>query len=105
MKKIFSFFVESIFWVQLFLTPVGIAGLIALFIYIGNERLLWLSITIIVISIIIGILYAERVRKKHGTSRYASKIHGTPDIWPDEYPEEIEARKKGQEEKAAKKSK
>jgi len=94
MKKILSFFIESVFWIQIFIAPVGIGGLIALFIYIGNQKLLWLSITIAVASIVIGVIYAERVRRKHGTSRYASKILGTPDIWPDEYPEEIEAKKK-----------
>jgi disulfide bond formation protein DsbB len=105
MKKIFSFFIESVFWIQIFLAPAGIGCLIALFIYIGNQKLLWLSITIAVISIIIGVIYAERVRKKHGTSRYVSKRLATPDIWPDEYPEEIEAREKEQQLKETKKGK
>ncbi len=105
MKKVLSFFIESVFWIQLFFAPVGIGGLIALFIYIGNQKLLWLSITIAAASIVIGIVYAERVRRKHGTSRYASKIIGTPDIWPDEYPEEIEAREKERQMKEAKKKK
>lgn len=103
MKKVLSFIIESIFWLQIFFAPVGIGGLIALFIYIGNQKLLWLSITIAAASIVIGVIYAERVRRKHGTSRYASKIIGTPDIWPDEYPEEIEAREKEQQEREAKK--
>lgn len=105
MKKILSFFIESVFWIQLFFAPVGIGGLIALFIYIGNQKLLWLSTIIAAASIVIGIVYAERVRRKHGTSRYASKIIGTPDIWPDEYPEEIEAREKERQMKEAKKKK
>jgi general stress protein CsbA len=105
MKKILSFLIESVFWVQLFIAPVGIGGLIALFIYIGNQKLLWLSITIAVASIVIGFVYAERVRRKRGTSRYASKIIGTPDIWADEYPDEIEAREKEQQMREAKKKK
>ncbi len=94
MRKILSTFIESIFWIQFFITPLGMGGLIAVFIYIGNEKLLWLSITITIISAILGILYAERVRRKHGASRYASRGIATPDIWADEYPEEIEAGKK-----------
>lgn len=94
MKKILSFFLESVSWLQLFISPVLIGGLIALFVYIGNQHLGWLSVIILVISVIIGVVFAERVRKKHGSSRYASKILGTPDIWPDEYPEEKEAREK-----------
>lgn len=105
MKKILSFFIESIFWIQIFFAPVGIGGLIALFIYIGNQKLLWLSITIAVISLIIGVIYAEKIRRRHGTSRYMSKIRGTPDIWPDEYPEEIEAREKERQDRVAKKKK
>jgi hypothetical protein len=54
------------------------------------------SIVIIAISAIIGVWYAERVRRKHGTSRYASRIIATPDIWPDEYPEEIEERERSE---------
>lgn len=94
MKKILSFFIESISWLQLFISPVLIGGLIALFIYIGNQHLGWLSVTILVISFIIGVVFAERVRRKHGSSRFASKILSTPDIWPDEYPEEREAQEK-----------
>ena len=102
MKKIFSFIVESIFWLQFFITPIGIGGLIALFIYISNENLLWLSIAIVAICVVLGVWYAEKIKRKHGTSRYAAKRIATPDIWPDEYPEEIEARKKEREMKEAK---
>lgn len=105
MKKVLSFFIESIFWIQLFFAPVGIGGLVALFIYIGNQKLLWLSILIAAASVITGVVYAESVRRKHGTSRYASKIIGTPDIWPDEYPEEIEAREREQQKREDQKKK
>ena len=94
MKKVLSGLIESIFWIQFFITPLGIGALIAIFIYISNEKLLWLSIAITIISAILGIIYAERVRRKKGTSRYASRIIGTPDIWPDEYPEEIKSKEK-----------
>jgi len=97
MRKFFSLFIKTVFWIQLFISPIGIGSLIALFVYLGNPQLLWLSITIVVVSIVIGIVYAERVRKKHGTSRYAAKIISTPDIWPDEYPEEIEAKEAEQQ--------
>jgi hypothetical protein len=97
MKKILSFIIESVFWLQLFFTPVIIGGLTGLFIYIANENLLWLTITILSVSVVLGFLYAEKIRKKYGTSRYVSKGIGTPDIWPDEYPEEIAARVKEQQ--------
>lgn len=94
MKKIITILIESIFWIQFFITPFGIGALIAIFIYISNEKLLWISIVLAAISAVFGVVYAEKVRRKKGTSRYASRIIGTPDIWPDEYPEEIEGREK-----------
>ena len=97
MKKILSFIVELVFWLQIFITPVAIGGVVALFIYVRNERLLWLSMIIAAIAVVIGIVYAERVRRKHGTSRYVSKILATPDIWPDEYPGETKVRKMEQQ--------
>ena len=74
-----------------------------MFIYINSEKLLWLSIVITVISAILGVVYAEKARRKKGTSRYASRIIGTPDIWPDEYPEELESSEKEKQLKAGKK--
>ncbi|MBN8782980.1 MAG: hypothetical protein J0G98_07950 [Terrimonas ferruginea] len=88
MRKVFFYFVETVFWIQLFLAPVGIGMLVALLIYLNNERLSWLSIIVMAISVIIGITYAERVRRRRGTSRYAAKRLATPDIWRDECPEE-----------------
>lgn len=78
---------------QIFIAPVSIGGLIALLVYMGSVKLFWLAIAILIISVIVGVIYAERVRRKHGASRYASKIIGTPDIWPDE----IETKKGDQE--------
>src|SRR5690606_3291564 len=77
MRKLFHIFVESIFWLQLFLVPVLAGGVIAVVIFISNENLLWLSIAIAAISIIVGVIYAERIRRKHGTSRYLARIMST----------------------------
>src|SRR5690606_34319026 len=79
MRKLFHIFVESIFWLQLFLVPVLAGGVIAVVIFIRNENLLWLSIAIAAISIILGVIYAERIRRKHGTSRYLARIMATGD--------------------------
>ena len=79
MRKLFHIFVESIFWLQLFLLPVLIGGVIAVVIFIRNENLVWLSIAIAAISIILGVIYAERIRRKHGTSRYLARIMSTGD--------------------------
>ena len=79
MRKLFHIFVESIFWLQLFLVPVLLGGVISVVIYISNENLIWLSIAIAAISIILGVIYAERIRRKHGTSKYLTRIMATGD--------------------------
>ena len=34
------------------------------------------------VGLILGIVIAERIRRKYGCSRYLSRIISTPDIWP-----------------------
>lgn len=80
MRKVFSFFIESMYWLQIFFSPVLIGGVIALVIYIRNKNLLWLSVIIGLISVITGIVFAEKVRRKHGTSKYMSRIIGSDDV-------------------------
>jgi len=70
--------------VAIFASPFLIGAIIGVSIYIANQNLLWLSVTIVSIAAVIGIVFAERIRKKYGCSRYMSKIIATPDIWPDE---------------------
>ena len=94
MNKLFSFFIELVFWIAIFLSPTLISGAIAFIIYINNNNLYWLSIAIGILGVSGGVLFAERIRIKYGCSRYISRILATPDIWPDEYPEEIEKRKR-----------
>jgi hypothetical protein len=84
MQKVFHAAIEIFYWIAIFISPLLVGGVIALIIYLRNENLLWLSIIIASIGMVTGILFAERVRKKYGCSRYMSKISGTPDIWPDE---------------------
>lgn len=86
MKKVFSFLVEAIFWLQLFISPAAIGALAGIVLYIYQPQLAFLSILLGIAGVITGIWWAERVRRKYGTSRYASKIRSTPDCWPDEDP-------------------
>ena len=79
MKKILSPIIEAIAWLQLFICPIIIGGLIALFIYSKEQRLLWLAVTVMLVAFVAGILFAERTRKKYGCSRFLSKILSTDD--------------------------
>ena len=79
--KLWEFFVEAIFWVQIFLAPLLAGCLMAVLIYLGNSRLLPLAVLFIVLGFVAGIVIAERIKKKYGCSRYLSRIISTPDIW------------------------
>ena len=82
MRRVFEFFIESIFWLQIFLCPL-LAGFGAAFlVYNYRPALLPLSIFFVLTGFVFGIVLAERIRKKYGCSRYLSRIFATPDIWP-----------------------
>lgn len=88
MNKLF----EIIYWIKIFLSPFIIFLFIALAIYLFNEELLWISVLLTIIGTVLGIIYAERIRKKHGTTQYMGKIYNTDDI--SDYDEIIDGKRK-----------
>jgi len=64
MRRVFDIFVELIFWLAIFASPLLIAGAIGLIIYISHEELWWLAILICSIGFVIGIFAAERSKEK-----------------------------------------
>lgn len=87
MKRVFYFVIESIFWFAIFLSPMLFFGIMAAIIYSNIKEIFW-AVLVLLIGFMLGVLWAEHIRKKYGCSRYISKILSTPDIWPDESPEE-----------------
>lgn len=94
MPKLFDAFVESMYWLKNFLSPVLVGAFIGLIIYIKNEDLLWLSIVIASIGLIAGVLFAERIRKKYGSSGFMSKLFGSSNVFPGESTEDKEEQEK-----------
>jgi len=84
MQKFFHIIIEIIYWIAIFLSPVILFSAIAASIYISNENNFWLSVIVLSLGVVFGVLWAERIRKKYGCSRYMSKILSTPDISPDD---------------------
>jgi hypothetical protein len=82
MLRVLNFFIESVFWLQIFFCPLLVGGGIAFVIYYNRQALLPLSIFFVLVGFVFGIVLAERIRKKYGCSRYLSRIFATPDIWP-----------------------
>ena len=82
MFKIFDRIVEIIAWLQIVVSPLIISSLISAFIYFRNPNPinLVISIAIIIIGLIIGILWANKIWKTKGTSWYMSQVSATPDL-------------------------
>jgi hypothetical protein len=69
-------------WLQIVASPLLIGAIIGVIIYVTNpgSTTLFIGIVITTIGLIIGIVWATRVSKKEGASRFISKIIETPDI-------------------------
>jgi hypothetical protein len=80
MWKIFSFIINLIFWLWLFLMPSCILGVIAYYKYYNNPKNLFLPVVILVVGVSLGILLAEFVRRKFGLDIFFGKINASSDF-------------------------
>lgn len=85
MQRVLKFLTESVFWIQVFISPFILFSIVGVVVYVYQPKLLWLSALLLLLGIVVGIIWAERVRKRAGTSRYIGRIRETPDIWPTDY--------------------
>ncbi len=81
-KTLFTWFIEIIFWLKTFLSPVFGGLLIGSIFYFYIESnlgvyLFWIFCTI---GFLGGIYLANRVWKTQGTSNFQSEIMATPDL-------------------------
>jgi len=77
--NLLSKLIEALFWLLLCLSPILIFGLMSVFAYsIFHSK--ELSIGICVVGIIAGIFFAEKIRKKYGTSRFYGRLLRTPEL-------------------------
>ncbi len=76
--KFISFFVEMIYWIQIFLCPTILIGLVGLasYGYMKNTTGMLLFFVFIVLGIGTGIYFAERVRRRIGCSTFMSRVMG-----------------------------
>lgn len=80
MLKVVEFLVEVGFWIRAFASPFLLFAVGAGLVYISDENLGWLAILILIIGAIVGIVFAEWVRRKHGCSSYFGRLIGRSDI-------------------------
>jgi hypothetical protein len=71
---------ELYYWLRIFLSPFILLNALGIYIYWSNEKLWWLSILIGLLGCVLGLYFAERIRKRLGTSQFMSEIHHTDDV-------------------------
>jgi hypothetical protein len=78
--KIFLFIVSCVYWAWCFMVPVIIMGIPAWLLYSAKKENVFGSILLLLTGIILGILFAERVRKKEGLISFFGRITSSPDL-------------------------
>jgi hypothetical protein len=63
---------KIIYWLQIFIVTVMILGLVALFTYSKNSIL---AIALLIIGVLLGICFAEYVRRKHGLEKFFARLY------------------------------
>lgn len=80
--NIFDKLLEFIAWLRIFISPLLFGLFIGGIIWLNSETLLLkiIALLILLISVIVGIYFAEKVRKKTGTQAFISIINSSPDL-------------------------
>ena len=72
--------VEIYYWLRIFLSPFILLNALGIYIYWSNENLWWLSSLLVLLGSALGIYFAERIRKRKGTSLFMAEINHTNDV-------------------------
>lgn len=82
MSRVFETIIDLIQWIKIVLSPLLISGLIGVLVYLSNPNStgIFLFALIVFVGLIIGIIWATRVWKKHGTNNYMSRVMASPDL-------------------------
>ncbi len=69
-------------WLQIILSPLLAGLIIAAIIYFSNPSTprMIIAITVALIGLIVGIIFAIRVWKKKGTVHFVSRVMATPEL-------------------------
>lgn len=63
---------KVIYWLQIFIAPVLIFGIISLFTYSNNKIL---ALALLFVGIALGIFFAELVRRKYGLDKFFARLY------------------------------
>ena len=71
---------KVIYWLQIFIAPVLLFGLIALFTYSNNKTL---TIALLIFGFVLGIFLAEFIRRKYGLGKFFARLYSNEQDNPD----------------------
>ena len=80
MSRLFDIIMEIIYWILIFLTPLLAIGIIGVIIYLNKPDNYWISILLFIAGAVLGIMLAERIRRKYGTTTYMGRIQGNSEF-------------------------
>ena len=81
-------FIRMIYWLQAFAAPALLFGLIALWVYSGNEKNGFPALVLLILGVIAGIAVAEYIRRKIGLETFFGRLYG-----PSEMDEKLKRQK------------
>lgn len=80
--KFFHYFLEFVGWVRIVASPLLIAVIAGLIVYFNNPNTKGIVIAafIVLSGLLVGILWATRIWKKHGTLNFLSRVNASPEL-------------------------
>lgn len=75
--------IDSLNWIKIVLSPTLLFGIIGFVIMLALEDhpvAPYVLVFCILTGIVLGIFWANRIRKKHGTTHYISRVNASSDI-------------------------
>lgn len=94
MNKLFHAIIELWAWFQIVLSPLVIGAGIGTVLYFTNPGMITLisGIAIAALGLVIGVIWATRVRRKQGAVWFMSRVMATPEL--DDYNKEKNVEEK-----------
>jgi MFS-type transporter involved in bile tolerance (Atg22 family) len=80
--KIIAFLIEVFSWLKIVASPLLIAAIIAIIIYLNVPETigLALSISILLLGLIVGVIWATHVCKNQSATAFLARIYATPEL-------------------------
>lgn len=86
-----SFFdkvMEAFNWLLIFISPFLISAIIAAVVYFSNPNNYGISLSILAGGFVSGVLFAERIRRRVGTTTFMGRLRGNSEYYKDDKKEE-----------------